>query len=294
VTLGYRLEAGGMSVVYSSDHEPHSRHQAEPGAPRHGELPTLVHVEDERHAEFLRDADLVIHDAQYTAAEYGKKIGWGHSTVEYVVDMAIAASVKRLALFHHDPLRNDAAVDALLEACQERARAWGSNLEIVAAAEGAEHEFVEGTARRRIEGAASATQAPVGRLKAVTVLVVEDDSEIVGLVKTALEGEDYRFLSAGDGREGLEVARSERPDLVLLNWGLPEMDGLAVVRALRADPDPSIRQMPVVMLTWRSGSDETREGFEAGADDFITKPFSPAQVRTRVREWLTRSNVATQ
>src|SRR5205814_7044535 len=112
---------------------------------------------------------------------------------------------------------------------------------------------------------------------------------IVEQVRGALNGEGYRLLSASNGREGLQLIREERPDTVLLNWGMPEMDGLAVSRAIRSDGDPAVRQTPILLLTWRSGSEETREGFDAGADDFITKPFTPALVRTRVREWVLRS-----
>jgi hypothetical protein len=91
---------------------------------------------DAAHVEFLRDADLVIHDAQYTAAEYPAKIGWGHSTVEYAVGMAMAANVKQLALYHHDPNRSDDAVDQLISAARERVAAAGSDLSVVGAAEG--------------------------------------------------------------------------------------------------------------------------------------------------------------
>jgi ribonuclease BN (tRNA processing enzyme) len=96
----------------------------------------VVHSEDRRHAAFLKNADLLIHDAQYTAIEYPSRVGWGHSTVEYVVDVALAAEVKRLALFHHDPLRDDAAVDGLVEACRKRVAKADGKLEVLGASEG--------------------------------------------------------------------------------------------------------------------------------------------------------------
>src|SRR5215813_6112138 len=95
LALGYRLEADGVAVVYAVDHEPHVRDGSATASLRTrlaGALP--VHREDQRHVEFLAGADLVIHDAQYTAAEYPKKITWGHTPVEWAVDYALAAGAK--------------------------------------------------------------------------------------------------------------------------------------------------------------------------------------------------------
>jgi phosphoribosyl 1,2-cyclic phosphodiesterase len=135
LTLGYRIEAGGASVVYATDHEAHTHHQVETDAPLSVPV-TPIHQEDERHVEFIAGADLVIHDCQYTAAEYPGKVGWGHSTVEYAVDMAVAGEVKRLAVFHHDPLRHDGAMDVVVQSARQRAEARGSGLDIFGAEEG--------------------------------------------------------------------------------------------------------------------------------------------------------------
>ena len=128
LTLGYRLEADGLTVVYASDHEPYSRDLAS----GHGEITG----QDLRHAEFFKDADLLIHDAQYTAAEYPEKIGWGHSSGEYVLKLSQHAGVKKVALIHHDPLRDDAALDGVVEALQAVLRADANCVEVFAAAEG--------------------------------------------------------------------------------------------------------------------------------------------------------------
>src|SRR5690606_24489537 len=129
LTVGYRIEADGAALVYASDHEPHCADAARGGA-------AAPEAGDAAHVEFLREADLVIHDAQYTAAEYPAKVGWGHSTVEYVVDVAAAANARHVALYHHDPARNDGAVDELLAAARRRAAELGSKLQTSAAAEG--------------------------------------------------------------------------------------------------------------------------------------------------------------
>jgi CheY-like chemotaxis protein len=202
--------------------------------------------------------------------------------------VAIAAGVKQLALYHHDPLRSDAGIDEVLAACRARALGWGSSLEIIAAAEGALLDFPELAAARKRHRMETAVDVGMTRVDTATVLVVDDDPNVIGLVQASLQGEGYRFLSAENGRIGLQLARTETPDLMLLNWEMPEMDGLAVCRAIRADPNPAVRHMPIVMLTARSASEDTKEGFDAGADDYITKPITPAHVRTRVREWLIR------
>ncbi len=128
LTLGYRLH-DDAELVYATDYEPHLPELALTGY-------TPTGGRDDDHVSFLQDADLVIHDCQYTAAEYPEKQGWGHSTVEFVVDAARAARVRRLALFHHDPNRDDDAIDRLVADARQRLDQAGSTLEVFAAAEG--------------------------------------------------------------------------------------------------------------------------------------------------------------
>jgi phosphoribosyl 1,2-cyclic phosphodiesterase len=130
LTLGYRLEADRAALVYACDHEPYSRQLAT----GRGELSEP----DRQHAAFLAEADLVIHDAQYTVDEYPTRAGWGHSTPEYAVRLACSAGVRRLALTHHDPLRDDPAVDQIVKRAQVNLEQQfgGSSLQVLAAAEG--------------------------------------------------------------------------------------------------------------------------------------------------------------
>src|SRR5437870_9847360 len=109
VTLGYRLEADGAAVVYACDHEPFggALWRSDTAA---GRIESILHEGDRRHARFLADADLVIHDAQYTPEEYRARKNWGHSPFDYVVELAGAAGVKRLARTHLDPRHDDATV----------------------------------------------------------------------------------------------------------------------------------------------------------------------------------------
>ncbi len=88
------------------------------------------------------------------------------------------------------------------------------------------------------------------------------------------------------------MSRAERPDLVLLDWSMPGRNGLDVCRALRADPDPKLREVPVVMLTVQTEREHTAAGFAAGASDYMVKPLKLTHVRARVHAWLLRSRRA--
>jgi two-component system alkaline phosphatase synthesis response regulator PhoP len=116
-----------------------------------------------------------------------------------------------------------------------------------------------------------------------TILVVDDEPKIVKQARDYLERGGFRVIEAGDGKTALVRARSERPDLVVLDLNLPEMDGLDVCRALRRESD-----VPVIMLTARVEETDRLIGLELGADDYITKPFSPRELVARVRTVLRR------
>lgn len=110
------------------------------------------------------------------------------------------------------------------------------------------------------------------------------------LLTLTLRQEGYRLVTAADGDSALALARAERPALVLLDWTMPGIDGLAVCRAIRADADPRVRALPVVLLTARAAAEDTAAGFASGVTDYLTKPFNPAYVRSRVRAWLMRAS----
>ncbi len=119
---------------------------------------------------------------------------------------------------------------------------------------------------------------------ASTVLIVEDDTDAVRLVGLYLRRDGHKVLSAGDGLEGLRLAREARPDLVVLDLMLPKLDGIEVCRALRRESD-----VPVVMVTARVEEEDKLTGLELGADDYVTKPFSPRELAARIRAVLRRT-----
>jgi DNA-binding response OmpR family regulator len=118
-----------------------------------------------------------------------------------------------------------------------------------------------------------------------TIVVIEDEPGIADLVELYLRQEGFRVLQADDGERGLEIVRRERPRLVILDVGLPGVDGLEVCRRLRAES-----HVPVLMLTARDGEIDRVLGLELGADDYVTKPFSPRELVARVKAILRRAN----
>jgi two-component system alkaline phosphatase synthesis response regulator PhoP len=120
-----------------------------------------------------------------------------------------------------------------------------------------------------------------------TILVVDDEPRIVQIARDYLERAGFEVLSAGDGELALALARSERPHLIVLDLMLPGMDGLDVTRALRRDP--LLPEIPIIMLTARVEESDKLVGLELGADDYLTKPFSPRELVARVRAVLRRT-----
>ena len=281
LTVGYRLEADGASVVYASDHEPHSPHAGE-GHAEEAESGDLAHV------EFLRDADLVIHDAQYTANEYPAKLGWGHSTIEYAVDVAVAADVQQLALYHHDPTRTDQAVDQLIEIARKRVESLDADLVVTGAAEG--DAIV-------LRGAANANKLtpflPSGLVKPVTS-VAEEPVLIAGVV-----AEDRKLLTGAAKADGItnvteltieklkDAVENSHPSLIVLGdaGGVDPVALCAELRSLQPEED---KDTPIIVI-----ADQSRvpadKGEAAGVTDWLTRPYSLQYARSRLRAWMMRS-----
>ena len=122
------------------------------------------------------------------------------------------------------------------------------------------------------------------------VLVVDDDPHILGLVKYNLEKYRYEVITAADGMEALQLARKFRPRLIILDLMLPVKDGFEVCRELRADA--STAAIPIIILTARDQEFDKVLGFELGADDYVTKPFSPRELVARVKAQIRRAGMA--
>jgi DNA-binding response OmpR family regulator len=135
----------------------------------------------------------------------------------------------------------------------------------------------------------TATTAP----PAPTILLVDDAAELAQIVARELESSGYRVLRAADGKAALELHARARPDLVVLDWMLPGLDGLEVLRRVRQAPGPGAAT-PVLMLTARGEEADRVLGLEVGADDYLTKPFSSRELLARVRALLRREELLRQ
>ncbi|MBI4499055.1 MAG: diguanylate cyclase [Chloroflexi bacterium] len=273
-TMAYRISSGGATVVYVTDHEPFWVPTG----------PTLHHPGDQRHIAFLHGADLVIHDAQYTQEEYSSKLGWGHSTIEYATDVALAAGVARLALFHHDPAHADAMLERLEQGARARVAARDGALDVFAAAEGLELD-VRGRGRAPLVVAASALRRrPIAGGR---VLMVSTNETDILAIEQVLEEDGLVLLKAPDQQVALAQITDLAPDLIILDVPLPGEEAEALIAALRARLGR--RTLPVLLLTEHTDGEAAVGSGDAGTTDCLAKPFSPPMLRTRVRAWLART-----
>jgi CheY-like chemotaxis protein len=188
-------------------------------------------------------------------------------------------------LFHHDPDHDDDRIDALVERCRQRVVERGGSLRITAAAEGEELILRETAA---LGSACDRRSAAPPRVKGARVLLADDDPNVRQVIGDVLRASGAVIEEAGDGEAALAAVARRRPDLVIIERRMPKLDGLEVIRALRAAP--ATNSLPILLLNL--DEDATRDGFAAGADDYMTKPFTPAQIRSRVERWLLRSRSA--
>ena len=252
LTLGYRVEADGAAIVYACDHESFSRMAIPDEA--------ALSEHEARHIDFLKDADLVIHDAQYTADEYADKTGWGHSTVEYAIAVARAAGAKRLAITHHDPMRTDADLDAIVARHQP-----DDGPTLLAAAEGTTLQLL---------GVAKPTSAPPKQPSAL-------EGEVVSLA--GLRAEVARTVQAAVEAENLSIAEpgSAPPTVVVLDAADPNL----VATAAKIAAEVNGGRAPSYLLI-------TDPATAAPADleaDEIAWPFTAEYAQARIRAAVMRT-----
>jgi phosphoribosyl 1,2-cyclic phosphodiesterase len=282
MAIAYKVEANGRSAIYATDTEPFSQHGR---AWESSETRKFLHKRDEELAQFFAGADVLIIDSQYTANEYPGRLGWGHSTPDYALDLAISAGVGTLVLFHHDPTRIDTAVTVLEQLAQRRAQEEAPGLEVLAAAEGLSLNLED----------AGQGEPKVGRRQLpefyprVRIAVVGAREEFMRIAWKALAQDYYEVVAvnAVNTLTGNELSDFD-PHLVLLEYGLEGWDPRSGPFMARA----SKRHVPVIAVVPAGRFEYAQEAFEHGASDVLIEPFAPTQVRSRVDSWLMRSGVA--
>jgi phosphoribosyl 1,2-cyclic phosphodiesterase/DNA-binding response OmpR family regulator len=270
-TIGYRISDGVTTIAYITDHEPFWNISG----------PKFLHPGDQRHIAFMKDADLVIHDAQYTAEEFKTKRGWGHSPIEYVTDVAVAAGAKRLALFHHDPARDDSAIQRLEKVARTQAAARGSSMEVFAAAEGQDIDIVGTGMEITITDASATKRRPI---KGRSVLVIAGNPVEQTSIAKILAEDELLITPVSNCAQALKVASGLGLHMIILreDENGSESRYVRMLRNVCANPD-----LPVLLLTDQRIEFHGRQ--DAMATDYLAMPFSPPMLRGRVRAWLARS-----
>src|SRR5579884_2874638 len=285
LTMGYRLFSGGKTVVYATDTEPFGTYHTGANGASGDKLSAFVHEGDRRFVAFVAGADVLIHDTQYTEAEYPQKIGWGHSTVEYAIEVALAGQVRHLVLFHHDVTRTDEQVAELENYARKLVRERGADLQVSAAAEGWEIDLEERNEMRVHRATVSA--APVARR--YKLLFADDDPEVTNLLRECFsDPELYEVHVVRDGNAAVDTALQVEPDLILLDMLMPGKDGYTITKALRRHP--SMKHVPILVITGFPNEENEARGFQIGVTDFMRKPFALSQLRARVQMWLHRKD----
>jgi len=233
-TIAYRISSGGTTVAYVTDHEPFWTPSGT----------TFHHPGDQHHIAFMKGADLVIHDAQYSAGEYRTKVGWGHSTVEYATDVALAAGAKRLALFHHDPEHDDAAVERLESAARARVADRRASLDVFAAAEGLELDVRGRGAGPAVAGRSALRRRPITGGRVLIVSANQADLASIGQILTE---ENLVLFPTTDAGAALAQAAEFSPDLAIIDAQLPESEGTELIGLLRGRLGQP--NLPVLLLT---------------------------------------------
>jgi CheY-like chemotaxis protein len=193
--------------------------------------------------------------------------------------------VQRVALTHHDPGHDDDFVADIEHKARSLALQCATGLEVFCAYEGCEL-VLEPRSALQSYVTADPHQPSVAQRR-FHILVVDDQADTLTLIVRALEEDHYTVSTATSGPEALRMIAERIPDLVVLDYKMMGMDGLEVMKALRAAPET--QAMPVLMLTAMTDEPSTRAGFEAGVTDYVTKPFSVPQLTARVRACLARA-----
>lgn len=283
VAMAYRLEHATRCVVYATDTEPYA---ARARAWKDPDSRRFVHPQDEELAAFFKGADVLIMDSQYTPDEYPAKMSWGHGTYEYAIDLATAAGVKTLVLYHHDPMRNDLAMESVLQACWSRLAAEHSSLVVTAAAEGM-HLSLTDVKGPSLEAPASVLPR---FLHSIHLALIGTDDDVTTLATRALT-EPHYVIRNFEKVQALRTAELHdfHPHLLLVQ---PRRKGEMARLAGELRSMGHYGRLPLLALLPGSSTRSVEDAFEDGVSDVLSWPFTVSQLRARVEAWLFRGGIA--
>ncbi|MEM7457568.1 MAG: GAF domain-containing protein [Planctomycetota bacterium] len=275
LTFAYRIEADGCSVVYVPDHEPHYRAL--------GDGIVSLKGQDLDHADFIRGTDLLIHDSQFTAAEYEHRQGWGHSTVEYVADLAALSDVRNLALFHHDPDRSDDQVCEMVETARARMEnhTGGHGIESVfAAKEGQAVELALDTSSALNSEVSESRTAFEKRVEFVALAAT--DAELIASVRGACRELDYVLNEFSDTIQLLKETVEKKPGLILVH------DELLCTGNSLATLYELFEGVPIIAIKDTTKKISCAAEIQPLISDWLTWPFSEAFIMSKLNSWCMR------
>jgi phosphoribosyl 1,2-cyclic phosphodiesterase/CheY-like chemotaxis protein len=277
LTLAYRFDVDGVSVVYFCDHEPYTMALAEGLLEENGQ--------NERHYSFLKDADLVIFDSQYTLEEYCHKRGWGHSTMEYSTTLCRSCGVKRLAFSHHDPQHSDLSIDLQVEKMRARLQECDSTMEVFAAAEGLTVEL-QGTAEPFSspphQTQRSALVAPRRHGSGHIVFLLSSDSVGDLLFSSILDDAEISYRLFEESSLLLEAIQQTNPLLVIVTGN---RQGMAI-ETLCDEIRQRHSSVPIIIVADQECGNAPL--VTDSAIGWLHTPFSPIYAKSLVYSWLLR------
>lgn len=280
LTIGYRIEADGCVLVYACDHEPVSR-QADPSL-------RVLNDQEARHIEFLANANLVVHDAQYTLEEYGQRVGWGHSTFDYAAAVARMAAAKRLCLTHHDPLRDDDELDQALSRIRGKARDDGYCGRIEAAKEGGWVEIEPALARKDSQSTPQRSAVQEGAVVSNQLLLGPARDEIRNLLRAAAHAENIELVDVPDLPAVIEMAEQGLAAAILVDLGRQATFGRAILAAQDDGLAPALNSLPIIAV---ADAAETPDFPEKRATGWMIWPFSKQYAQTATKAWSLRAEL---
>lgn len=278
LTLGYRLEVDGTSLVYCCDHEPYTMQLAE-GKAEHNR-------QNNRLMMFIKDADLAIFDAQYTLEEYRTKKGWGHGTVEYVTELCRSSGVKKLALTHHDPNRDDDAIDREVAVLRQTLEEQSSSMEVFAAAEGLSIQLEVSKSSLDSGEKLSELSSGIIAMENLSVLLAIANSTMAVMLCKCIEKGGIQCSYTKTGDSALQSFCNNPPTLVILENHPPEIDISSTSYAM----DKLGYQIPIIAIVYNEEDvkklpDEISGALVAPFSDLYAKSYIHACLLRNVHHW---------